>query len=33
LPEFKAYIQRIASRPSLTRVKAKDTELAAAQAA
>jgi glutathione S-transferase len=33
LPEIKAYIQRIASRPSLSRVKAKDTELAAAQAA
>ena len=33
LPEIKAYIQRIASRPSLARVKAKDADFAAAQAA
>jgi glutathione S-transferase len=33
LPEIKAYIQRIASRPSLARVNAKDAGLAAAQAA
>jgi glutathione S-transferase len=33
LPEIKAYLQRLGSRPSLARVKAKDAELAAAQAA
>jgi glutathione S-transferase len=33
LPEIKAYIQQLGSRPSVARVKAKDTELAAALAA
>ena len=33
LPEIKAYQQRLGSRPSLARVKAKDAEFAAVQAA
>lgn len=33
LPEIRDYIQRVGSRPSVARVKAKDAELAAAQAA
>jgi glutathione S-transferase len=33
LPEIKAYVERVASRPALARAVAKDAELAAAQAA
>ncbi len=33
LPEFKAYLERFSKRPALARVRAKDAELAARQAA